>query len=527
MDADHILMRDLRWTLAWAGVILAVSCLPYIIAWAATPSGYQYGGIVVNPFDGYSYLAKMRQGWLGSWQFHLTYTPEPHEGAYIFLFYLALGHFARLTGLPLILVYHLARLSAGLALLITTCAFLTRLTADRQERHVACWLVGTSAGLGWLGLVLGAFPIDLWVPEAFAFFSLMSNPHFPLAIALMLGLVAGVIWPAGGVRRWLVPGIAGLALALIQPFALASIYATLALYLLLRGWMYRSWPLPESVAAAGIVMLSLPVLLYDYMMYTVNPVLSAWASQNITPAPPVLDLILGYGLVGLLAIAGGIVVARQRDHAGLALLAWGVTTLILVYMPFALQRRFLTGLGVPLGILASVGLARWLRPRLPAARARLVTGLTIGLGLVGNLFLLLVLILGVLSREAQPDLFARLYLSRDEMQAMKWLLARPQNEVVLASPRTGMFLPGQAGVRVVAGHPFETADAEVKQAQAEAFFRNQLAGKQCQDIQVWYDIRYVFVGPAEQALGGGNACLSGVVPVYRQGKVAIYQLSER
>ena len=97
MDADRILMRELRWALAWAGVILAVSCVPYLIAWAATPSGYQFGGILVNPFDGYSYLAKMRQGWLGSWQFHLTYTPEPHEGAYVFLFYLALGHVAELN----------------------------------------------------------------------------------------------------------------------------------------------------------------------------------------------------------------------------------------------------------------------------------------------------------------------------------------------------------------------------------------------------------------------------------------------
>ena len=73
METDgHIPAKDWRWVLVWAGVILAVSSLPYLIAWVATPSGYQFGGILVNPFDGNSYLAKMRQGWAGMWQFHLT-----------------------------------------------------------------------------------------------------------------------------------------------------------------------------------------------------------------------------------------------------------------------------------------------------------------------------------------------------------------------------------------------------------------------------------------------------------------------
>jgi hypothetical protein len=214
----HAHIKDWRWALAWAGVILAVSCLPYLIAWVATPPGYQFGGILVNPFDGNSYLAKMRQGWAGMWQFHLSYTPEPHDGVYIiYLFYLVSGHVARLTGLPLVFIYHLVRVLAGLALLVSVYAFLVRLTRDRFERRLGFLLVGTSAGLGWLGLAVGAFAIDLWVPEAFAFFSLLTNPHFPLAMALMLLILMHVVWPSRGVRRWLVPGLAALAGVLVQP----------------------------------------------------------------------------------------------------------------------------------------------------------------------------------------------------------------------------------------------------------------------------------------------------------------------
>jgi len=517
--------KEWRWALAWAAVILAVSCLPYLVVWIATPSGYQFGGILVNPLDGNSYLAKMRQGWAGSWQFHLTYTPEPHDGARIvYLFYLGLGHVARWTGLPLIVVYHAARVLGGLALLIAVYRFLIRLTNDCRERRLAFWLVGTAAGLGWLGAALGAFPIDLWVPEAFAFFSLLTNPHFPLALALMLIIITSMVWPVCGVWRWLSPGLAALALALVHPLTLAPVYATLALYLLLRGWFDRSWLLSGLTTAVGVALFSAPVLLYGYWIYVASPALAAWAAQNVTPAPSILNLALGYGLVGLLAIAGGVMVARGRgrDRGELALLAWSLGTLALVYVPFALQRRFLTGLGLPLAMLAALGLSRCLLPRLSEGWARRAVALAVGFSALGNLFLLMVLTLGALSRPGQPELFARLYLSQDEVAAMRWLLAHAQDEVVLASPRTGMLLPGRAGVRVFVGHPFETIDAKTKEAQAEAFFRGEMSAGEWQAFRERYRIHYVFVGPAERALGGGDR-LDELEPLFRQGEVTVYR----
>jgi hypothetical protein len=386
------------------------------------------------------------------------------------------------------------------------------------------WLVGISAGLGWLGVALGAFPIDLWVPEAFAFFSLLSNPHFPLAMALMLVALMGVVWPASGVRRWLVPGLAALALVLVQPLGLIPLYVTLAFYLVLRTWLDRKWPPAGLTAAIGVGLFSVPVLLYGYWIYTTNPAMSAWGAQNVTPAPRVVDLALGYGLVGLLAILGGVVAVRSRDQGALALLTWSIVALVLVYVPFALQRRFLTGLGIPLAILAVIGLSRWLSPKLSNARARLAGVSAVGISALGSLFLLLVLISGVLNQQGQPDHFARLYLSLDEAAAMRWLLTNAQDEIVIAAPRTGMWLPGRSGVRVFAGHPFETIDAEVKNAQAEAFFRGEMPDEEWQRLKERYHVRYVFVGPAEQALGGGGDHLRGPAPVFNQGEVSIYYL---
>jgi hypothetical protein len=524
MGTDRISKKEWSWVITWTIVILAISCLPYLIAWIAAPPGYQFSGIVSNPLDGSSYLGKMRQGWLGAWRFHLTYTPETHNGAYIFLFYLALGHLARLLRLPLAVVYHAARVLAGSVLLIAVYDFLSHLTANQRERRLAFWLVSTSAGLGWLGAALGAFPIDLWVPEAFAFYSLAINPHFPLAIALMLIVVASVLWPREGIWRWLVPGLVALLLAIVQPFALIPVYVTLALYMLLRARMESSWQPPGLAAALGAFLFSAPVLVYDYWVYTTNPALSVWAAQNVTPSPPIWDVMLGYGLVGFLSLLGGVGVVRDRDWGGLALAAWGGGCLILAYLPFSLQRRFITGLGLPLAMLASLAVTRWLWPRLSASRERLVSLLVVGASSIGTLFLLAVLSVGALNRDPQGGLFSRLYLSRDELAAMEWLLDKARDEVVLASPRTGMFLPGWAGVRVVMGHPFETIDAETKERQVEAFFQCELSADEWQQIQSAYQIHYVFVGPAERALEGDEVCLDDLVPAFRQGEVTIYRL---
>lgn len=107
---------------------------------------------------------------------------------------------------------------------------------------------------------------------------------------------------------------------------------------------------------------------------------------------------------------------------------------------------------------------------------------------------------------------------------MQWLLSHARDEIVLASPRTGMLLPGRSGVRVFVGHPFETIDAEAKEAQAEAFFRGEMQYEEWQALREQYQIHYLFVGPAERALGDGGERLPEIAPAYHQGEVTIYRL---
>ncbi|MCK4961839.1 MAG: hypothetical protein KAS19_05105, partial [Anaerolineales bacterium] len=58
--------------LAVAGATLA----PYFLA-SKLGQPAIFSGFLINPMDGFSYLAKMRQGAEGSWLLHLPYAPEP------------------------------------------------------------------------------------------------------------------------------------------------------------------------------------------------------------------------------------------------------------------------------------------------------------------------------------------------------------------------------------------------------------------------------------------------------------------
>jgi len=119
-------------------------------------------------------------------------------------------------------------------------SLIARVTQDLSERRVAFLFVALSSGLGWLALAAGhQGTSDLFIPESNTLFSLHINPHFPLAVALMIGMMlevgsqkseVGCRRSDVGSRRSEIGRVAALALmslvlVIVQPFAgSASLY---------------------------------------------------------------------------------------------------------------------------------------------------------------------------------------------------------------------------------------------------------------------------------------------------------------
>jgi len=487
-----------RFFYAITGLLLALLSLPYLYAWYTAGDAYVFSGLLFNPLDGASYLAKMRQGWEGAWRYRLAFSAQPGPGAFLFLYYLFLGHVARLVGWSLPVVYHLARLGGALALLYALDDFLSAYL-PAEARQPAFFLSVFGSGMGWLALPLGVFPADFWVAEAYPFLSAFANPHFPLSLALILYLLLPD--EEGTLRR---AGMS-LLLSLISPFGVV-------LVLLVTGartlWVAR--PPWGSATTRKVVRTLLPLgvgglpyLLYTQWVVTVFPVFSQWNAQNITPAPPLWDTLLAFAPLWPVALYG---LWRLRPaRPPLLLTLWGLLAFVLLYLPMPLQRRFLLGWYVPLAALCA-----WALNGLSVRRRRLAWGAIILLALPTNLMLLLVVMGG--ARQHAPEL----YLRRTETEALAWLETHtPADSLILATPQSGLFISAWSGRRVVYAHPYESVPAE-----AQDILMHRLSGQANPSEQAWLATAdYVFLGPRERALGVQPP---SVAPIYQNAEVAIY-----
>ena len=512
-----------RWALLWAIIIVGLASLPYLVAWQLAPADTHYTGLLINHYDGESYYAKMQQGARGDWLFHLPFTPEPHDGVFVYTFYLALGHLAALIRLPIPLVYHLARMLASLFLLLVAYRFLTRFFGRVPARRTAFLLLGFSAGFGWLLAPQGLLTADLWVAEAFTFLSILINPHFPLAIGLML-LLFGCILDLHHVERRIArqaigAAVISLALSLVHPIAVPIALVVLGAYLGLLTVHQRRIPWRETIGAGAAALAAAPMMFYLLFVFLSNPAMAAWTGQNLTASLPPWDYAASYGLVLLLALGGIVVAARRRQPTDLFLLAWVGSVAVLLYVPFALQRRFITGLHVPLILLATLGLTRFLWPRLRSRSRGLVTGLIIGFTALTNLFVLLVAVTGV--AQGRPPLV----MTHDEAAAGTWLADHTAwTDTVLAPSDAGEFIPAWAGNRVVYGHPFETIDAESKKAEVNHFYSPTATAAERRALLDRYGVRYVLVTTPEASLDTTGLGLS---LAWAGEDAALYHVEER
>jgi hypothetical protein len=508
-----------RWVAVATGVIVLLSFWPHILGWLNS-GDLHFTSILKNVPDGQSYIAKMRQGYEGSWLFRLPFTPEDQPGALIYLPYLALGHAARALHLPLGVTFHIARAASSVLLVVATYALAARLSASVAIRRLAVLFVLFGSGLGWLLIAFKIYLPDLWLPEAFPFQTMLLNAHFPLALALAL-VVLNLLGFSLDDMPWhkglLAVAVTGVLVILRSDLTLV-ILGTVGATQALRAGRHRHIPWP---GIGWLVVASAVGALYIlYTLYTISadPSFAAWIAQNVQWTPPLLQLGLGYGLITILAIAGLAVAVRRRDDGDWLLVVWLAVLLVAVYLPFKDQRRFSMGLGLVLGLLAARG---WedLTRRWPAHRVSWWGWLVGAMAALTNLVLWVTLCGQVLARDPQY------FLSRGEWAAMTWMEASlPKDAVVLASPDSGIFIPAWAGQRVVYGHPVETIRADERRDQVTAFWKGEMSPSELPHFLAENRVSYVFWGPRERAIGNALPP-EGSELVFEAQDTRVYKLS--
>ena len=446
------------------GLVLAVvTAIPYAYAYAVQPPGHVFMGFFYLGDDANTYLAKMRQGWEGSWAWQNRYTTESSPTAYLFMFWVVLGHAAAATNLGLIAVFHLARLSAAFALMAAAWLFIRHFIEDRSARRFAFFLLAIGLGLGYVIQALGhpvvfgnvTDTLDWRMPELTAFYSVLALPHFAwsgvfaaLGVALtliaiqrrslMLGVLAGLAW---------------LGQAAIHPQMPILMGGAVGVALLLRPAPLRGW------VAAGIAFaIPAPYILYSYLAFVGNPEVQRWTfhSKNALP-PESVSLFFALAPQLLLAATGVPGALRRRTREDIFLLAWLVLLAVILYLPNPagdLRRRFLDGLYLPLVVLGARGMYEVILPRLRSVRARRLLPFSyVAFAAIGSAFL----VLAPLAVATQPQYT----VATAWYDGLNWLGSQPAGRV-LCMPGVGLYVPAYSSDTVYVGHYDETFDYATK-----------------------------------------------------------------
>jgi hypothetical protein len=479
------MMRRSWWIIA---IYISAISLPYLFVWLVTPTDQVFGGFLLNPMDGNSYLAKMQQGFVGKWLFTLPYSAYPGAPEFLFIFYILLGHSSRWLGLPVIFVFHICRILCAFYFAVTLRKFLHEVLSPyiRPFPDWVLMIVLFGSGSGWLLLASGHITTDFWVAEAYPFLSGFVNPHFPLGIALMLKIIMDWSYRTGR-YWWAKQALQGIALALVMPFGILILTVILGLATLLEWYKKRKldvWGLIAPIGLGGLI------LLYQYSITITHPQLANWNLQNQTATPPVWDVIVSFSPVFLVIVLGFKSLKKMEvSRILLVCIVWAVICRPLAYVPFNLQRRLLTGFFIPLVCMLPLILGE-VASAIKINVNRLRT-LIIAFSLITNGFI--IIIAGGFSIVAMDPL---LFLPRSDYQGLEWIKANAKVEdVILADTNLSVFIPAITGRRVVYGHPFESIDANNVRVEVEDLFTGRATGSM--DVIEKYSIDFVLVRRAE------------------------------
>jgi len=528
--------------------VLAVTTIPYLFAYLTTPPDKQYMGLMVNVPDHVQYFSWMRE----LTQANLIsnkLTPEPNKPIFFNLLWWMMGRLGLVLGLDYAMMFQLLRVVSTLAFLLLVYRMCAWFLDDRLMRRMAFLLVVFASGFGWALVVIKyalrlpdvPLPILLYTFEPNTFLSILSTPHLIDAALYMFVFDLVLRGEVKGQLRYAVgAGLFAQFMGWQHAYDLFLVYGILGGYGLLR--ILRDRQLPMYLVKAGLIvgLLSVWPGLYSLLLTSLDPiwkdVLAQFDNAGIfTPNLLLLPVLMGgtFLLALFTFVKDRRWALKSQDDKTLFITAWFAFNFVLIYLPTDYQIKMLNGWQVPIAILATQGLFKFVLPALDRLSARRGWGWksdTLRTGLAAALLIVVIptnlYLLGWRFVELRRHEYSY-FMYKDEVAAMQWLSSNANgNDVVLASLTTGQYIPALTGAHTFLAHWAQTVDYYGKTAMVDEFFAEGTEDTRRQEILKRYNVNYVLYGPAEQALGPYRPDQSDfLVEVFSSPKVKVYEVS--
>ncbi len=541
-------LSEWRFVAATILFVLVITSLPYLYAYLSTPPDKQYMGIMLDVPDHVQYFSWMRElshAFLASNKL----TPEPNKPIFFNLLWWGMGRLGLFLSLNFAGMFQVLRIVATILLFLLIYRVCSWFLQDRLMRRTAFLLISFTSGFGWVLIVMKyvlthgqlILPLDVYIAEGNTFLDVLGYPHF---VAAALYIFVFDLMLRGQVKAQLryaiAAGLVALFLGWQHAYDLILVYGILGSYIVFKTLRDRKLPMYMIQGSFLVGIISCTPALYSVWLTTADPVWKAVLSQFSNAGvytPPLWQLPILFGPVFLMALFTIVkrnpLRLKQFNDQDLFLLAWFLISFALIYVPTDYQIHMLNGWQVPMSILAVQGLYLYIIPWLqsliarrrldwlPGTATRLAAAALVMIVLPTNIYLFTWRFTD-LSKHDYPY-----YLYNDEISAMNWLEANAKPEdVVLSSLTTGQYIPALTGTNAFLAHWAQTLDFYGKSEMVQEFFDAGTSDTRRQQILLEYHVRYIFDGPAEQALGKYDLDHSSLVKTaYTTPMVKVYVVS--
>lgn len=534
---------------AISAFVLLLTTIPYLFGVLAASEDKVFMGVMVNVPDHFQYFSWMRE----LTDAHLSankLTPEPNEPVFFNLLWWMMGRLDGILGIGYAGIFQVLRFISAFLFFFMIYSLFSWLFEDVWMRKTAFLITTFMSGFGWVLVVLKytltegelLFPLDVFVAEGNTFFSVLAYPHLVGAMLYIFVFELVLRGEAKGQYRYAVWG--GLAVLFIgwqHAYDLLIVYGVLGAYGLLRLLRDRVFPKYLFISSVIIAVISWWPALYSVLLTSLDPlwkeVLDQFSNAGVfTPPPHRLPVLMGFTFLFALytLIRDNPLRLKQYKNHELFVVSWFLISFPLIYIPTDFQIKMLNGWQVPIAVLATQGLFRYVIPairRLAEQRRWQISSQMVQKGVIAA-FLLIIVPTNVylflwrfvdLNRSNYP-----FFLYREEIAGMEWLEqnAHP-DDVVLSSEMIGQFIPAFTGSHAFLAHWAQTVDYFGKVDMVSEFYSADTADVRRQEIISTYGVDYVFYGPYERMTGTyypGDAPF--LEKVYATELVIIYQVRE-
>ena len=515
---------------------------PYLYGFTHEPPGMTFMGFADHPYDQNSYLSRIQQASEGKFFIRRDFTLEEQRPLFFNPYTWTLGVVCRVTGATPLSVYLASLVAYAVLLLVTIYWFIGLFLEDGRRRVFAFALCALSSGLCWL-IPLAKWqelfrewnlvPIDYWIAETITFETMFSFSQFSLTLVFIL-LPLGLVVRAGerkGLRNGVLSGLCIAVLAFLHPVDVVTVYLTILLFICLAYLKIRRNV--RSFLVCGILSfaISAPAMLYQYYLFTTEPVFVEW-TKELFISPNLWSYIIGYGIVLFLAVPGVALAWRGIRPPAMMGIAWLSVVAALLYCPISFQRRISLGVHVPLCIFATAATFGYVLPFVLRFVGKGIEGP--GRRRLENVVLVALVLASAPANVAKvaqcvEDLKTKpleFYLSDGDAEAMGWM-AENHNEdaAILSTHKSGLYIPAYTGNRVYVGHWSETLRFNEKAQTADWLL--YAPGNEDMKIRLLREngIGYIYFGNFERMRG--RFALAGapyLEKMYDRGGVSIYRV---